>query len=114
MKKRQRQADGGTDRATAAFRRVPYDPTACAHMAGRATGEVARQPPSHGWPRRLAFVLALALLSLPLIGFATMFGPDSRLYSNGPVVEGARILLLSAPFGLTGLVLLRRLIAQRR
>jgi hypothetical protein len=93
---------------------APYDPYASAQMAGRATGTVVRRPPTRGWTRHMAFVLALALLSIPLLGLATMLGPDSPLYSDGPVVEGARMLLLSAPFGFAGLLLLRRLIAPRR
>lgn len=79
----------------------------------RRTVLVAHRPPSHGWPRRMAFLLALALLSVPLLGFATMFGPDSRLYTDGPVVEGVRMLLLSSPFGFAGALLLRRLITPR-
>lgn len=96
------------------YHRAPYDPYHSAQMAGRTTGIVVRRPPLHGWPRSVAFVLALALLSLPALGLATMLGPDSPLYTDGPVVEGARMLLLSAPFGLAGLLLLRRLIASRR
>ncbi len=108
-----RHDDDGQDQAAAPFRRAPYDPSTSAYMAGRATGLVAHQPPSHGWPRRMAFLLALTLLSLPLLGLATIFGPDSRLYTDGPVVEGVRMLLISSPFGFAGLVLVRRLITRR-
>jgi hypothetical protein len=94
--------------------RAPYDPESSANMAGRATGAVVHRPPTRGWTRYLAFLLALALLSLPVLGLATMFGPDSPLYTDGPVVEGVRMLLLSGPFGLAGLLLLWRLIAPRR
>jgi len=109
----QRHGDGGQDRAVASFRRAPYDPHHSVSVAGRATGLVVVHPPPHGWPRYLAFLLALALLSLPLLGIATLFGSDSRLYTDGPVVEGVRMLLFSSPFGFAGLLLLRRLVAQR-
>ncbi len=108
-----RHGAGGQDQAVASFRRAPYDPYHSASVAGRATGLVVVHPPSHGWPRYLAFLLALALLSIPLLGIATLFGPDSRLYTDGPVVEGVRMLLLSSPFGFAGLLLLRRLVVQR-
>ena len=109
-----RHGDGGQDRAVASFRRAPYDPYLSASVAGRATGLVVVRPPSHGWPRYLACLLALALLSLPLLGIATLFGPDSRLYTDGPVVEGVRMLLLSSPFGFAGLLLLGRLLRPQR
>ncbi len=108
-----RHGDGEQDQAVTSFRRAPYDPYHSASVAGRATGLVVVHPPSHGWPRYLAFLLALALLSPPLLGIATLFGPDSRLYTDGPVVEGVRMLLLSSPFGFAGLMLLRRLVTQR-
>ncbi len=108
-----RHDESRQDRAATSFRRAPYDPYHSASVAGRATGLVVVRPPSHGWPRYLAFLLALALLSFPLLGIATLFGPDARLYTDGPVVEGVRMLLLSSPFGFAGLLLLRRLVAQR-
>jgi len=37
----------------------------------------------------MVFLLAVALLRLPLPGLATLFGPGSRLYTAGPVVEGS-------------------------
>ena len=113
MVARRRHDDGMQYRAAAPSRRASFDPYDSASMAGRATGLVAHRPPSHGWPRRMACLLALALLSVPLLGLATLFGPDSRLYTDGPVVEGVRMLLLSSPFGFAGVLLLRRLIAPR-
>ena len=114
MDDQRRDDSPGREHLVAQYQRAPYDPYYSAQMAGRATGTVAQHPPSHGWPRRMAFVLALALLSMPALGIATMFGPNSPFYSDGPVVEGVRMLLLSGPFGFAGLLLLRRLVRPQR
>lgn len=90
-----------------AYLRAPYDPYYSARMAGRATGEVVRRPPERGWPRAMAALLALTLLSMPGLGIA-------RILGGGPLDEGGQMVLVASPFGYAGLLLIWRLARQGR
>ena len=102
--------DSHLDPDLRAYLRAPYDPLKCAQATRFFAGELLRHPPAHGWMRVLAFLLALGLLGLFLMGVAAIVG----LFADGDgaqaLVIGAQFVLLACLLGLFGAVLLWRLL----
>lgn len=90
----------------------PFDPLASASAAGWATGAAIRHPPQHRGIRAIGVLLALGLLSGPVLGLGIALGAIPTLDPGQRIPEGIAILLLGAIPAVAGILLLRRLFGR--
>jgi hypothetical protein len=99
----------GLDPDLRAYLRAPYDPLNSAQATRFFASGLLRQPLAYGWMRLFALLVALVLLSTLLISLAGLIGLIIGGNAEQAAFFGLQVLLLAAPAGAFGAVLLWRL-----
>lgn len=108
-----KQAYVGVDPIIEEFLHAPYDPLFGARAMGRVTGQAAMKN-WDGRTRLLAYMFALALLSIGVLGFIYAISLSSAFSTStgDRLMEALRILIFPAPLGFAGGILLYRLLRE--